>query len=150
MDPQLFRLIRSCNRLYRHLTAVFIPTFALTILLVLFGIQAGQKPSERLLLAFFNVVFFLVTSIFFVAAGFVNKAVKKHYVAWMPASARLCYHKGRRAKLPLTTRWQLLTFLESMSSRKHKIGFTCLHWFALSHFTLMKVSFAKALFYCIY
>lgn len=179
-QKRLVGQVRSCNRLYRHVTAVYVPVIAACALATTFGIQKADGLKEKWILAYMMTVSAMVGSAYFVAAGMVSGAVKRCYLAWCSARVDLCAcaaqvgfcacaegqdchcagvgqncncacAKNQIQSIPLATQLKLLAALEQLSPKKFKIGFTCLHWFALTPNALLKGFFlmSSAYFYLI-
>lgn len=142
----IFEEIRSCNRLYRQVTAIFIPVVAFTMLSLTFGIQNTEKFGEKVFLGYIGLFAFLIVIVYYLAAGMVNRAVKRCFVAWHYSLCRVSLgeadesRKQRRFLLPLKQQLKLLASLEYMSSKRMRVGFSCLHWFSFSNFSLIKVT----------
>lgn len=137
---RLVEQIRSCNRLYRHVTAVFIPMGAFGVLATIFGFQDGKGMAGKVFIAIVGLGAFASLSVYFVAAGMVSRAVKRCRLAW--TSAKFCFsaqpQNHSNSRLSLRTQLKLLSVLEHLTSKRNKVGFSCLHWFALSNFTFLK------------
>lgn len=103
--------IRSCNRLYRHLTALLVPVTAFTGLTLTFVTQNASGPGEKVVFAFLAICSLFLSSGYFLAAAIVSRAVRNCYLAWNSAICRLCLCKqpnNQQFTLPLRTQLKLL------------------------------------------
>lgn len=137
--------IRSCDRLYRRITALLIPYNGFPILCTLYAFQHSNGFHERLLMLYFFIVAISLTSSYYLLGGMVARATSASYVAWSRAAARLAFLSRQNKKLfaprlSPRTGLHLLRLLETLTAKKHRVGISCYHWFVLKDFNLIKVN----------
>lgn len=140
--------IRSCNRLYRQITALLIPYNGFPVLCSLYASQHSNGVHERLLMVYIFIVAGLLTSSYYLMGGMVARATRANYVAWTKAAARLAFLSRQKKKLfvprlNVRTGLHLLGLLEMLTAKKHRVAVSCLHWFVLKDFNFFKVVFAQ-------
>lgn len=137
-QQHMFKQIRDCNRLYRHLAATIIPPMTGGALGMIYALQKSEGFVEKVFLLYFVVVATLLVAAFFAAGEIVSRAVKKLYRNWNNANVQTTFFS--KTRISFRARWHLLLTLEFLASKRYRVGLKCLHWFVLKSFTFMKVN----------
>lgn len=139
----LIRHIQSANRLYKRIVALYIPALTFSALVLLFGFQKANNLFEKLFLGFLLIIPLVLTSFYFLTAAMVSRAVKRCYLSWTVLVATIAKTRKLKRNLQVSvaqiTSWHALLMLEYFSSKKFKVGFGCLHWFALTNWSLIRL-----------
>lgn len=133
---RLYKLTAHCNHVYRHLTPC-------TILLTLFASVLLLYVSQQVTFYEQIVVFLMLFAAIILA---VTPFLVGNLITFQVNGIERCFQKlacprfpsRQKLLLPFTTKWHVLLMLECLNSKRHRIGFSCLHWFRLNHTSLVK------------
>lgn len=133
-QAKLCRLVVSCNRLVRHFTAVTLAVLLLTSITFIYVAQRANNLFEMFVFVLTGAVTIFLSATAFLVANVINAAIKDIVTVFYQTSS------NRELRLSVSARWQILSTPEYLNSKRNRIGFSCLHWFRLSHFTFVKVT----------
>lgn len=147
-QSHLSKQIKQCNHLYRNITTFMVSPVIIGILIAIYGMQDAENWIGKLFFLSIAISGLAMMVLYFVAGDLVTTGLKANYQALANCFAVIAYndafafeHVEKYNGLSISTQWHVLLMLESLSSKRNKIGFSCLHWFRFSSFSLLKVSY---------
>lgn len=126
------RMIRSCNRYFDQNLRLFVPILTACLLSFVYGLSGSETVSE--FLAFFCGIIFIpfMISLLFLMSAMLTKKLSCFY--------KEC-HSLQQKRWRVGTKLHLLSLIELLASRRHRVGFRLKHWCTLDQMNLFKVFF---------
>lgn len=134
----LYRSLAVANRLFRHLSSIEIALIFGFSITSTFAITYLNSSVEKLIFIFPALNAVLAATTYFIFGNLIVVKSNRLYNTLNCFMARNAILHTKVA-LPIRTRWHLLLMVEYLASKRGRVGFSCLHWFRLCHFSLLKV-----------
>lgn len=124
------RLVRSCNNYFGQKLKLLLIFLVSCNLACLYVVNQAVTPYEMAFFVVLVIYFTISTAFFFLSASAVKRNAARLYAAVNGIQLKLSSFR---------LKWSLLLMVESLGSRRNRIGFRLKHWCSLNDLTFLKV-----------